>query len=206
MTFGPLVVPFESVPALVVKKMLAPAALPPDCPGFSVTVRGIGRVEPPLALWPPPLVAEKLAAGLPTTIHPPCDCETVPSLPVTVKWQKPGVVPASTVIVPGSVGVMVELVSVIDPPQAEVPSNLSNVADPRVTFVVPLTILGWRVTAPPGGTMIVSGLRSHSDAGVFVELPVITNSVAEYGPKFMVEFHDCCDDAVIVDDEVDENE
>jgi hypothetical protein len=37
-TFEPLVVPLESDPALAVNKMLAPDALPPDCPALNVTV------------------------------------------------------------------------------------------------------------------------------------------------------------------------
>lgn len=81
-TFEPVVVPLESDPALVVNKMLAPDALPPDCPAVNVTVSG--RVVPTPPVWLSPLVFAKLAAGLPTTIHPLCVCVTVPSLPVTV--------------------------------------------------------------------------------------------------------------------------
>lgn len=35
--FGPLVVPFETVPALVENSTLAPVFVPPDDPGFNVT-------------------------------------------------------------------------------------------------------------------------------------------------------------------------
>src|SRR5208282_1077647 len=80
----PLVVPLESDPALVVNRMLAPGAAPPDCPGFSVTVSGCANAVPALPDCPLPEVV-KVAGGLPTTIQPPSVCVTVPSFPVTVK-------------------------------------------------------------------------------------------------------------------------
>ena len=45
-TLLPLLVPFESVPAVVVKKILAPEAKVPDEPGDSVIVRGCESVVP----------------------------------------------------------------------------------------------------------------------------------------------------------------
>ena len=51
-TWDPLVVPLERVPPPVEmeNKMVAPAALPPDCPGANVTVNGWGSVLPPAPL------------------------------------------------------------------------------------------------------------------------------------------------------------
>ena len=99
--FEPLVVPFESEPALVVKRMLAPALPPPDVPAVNVTVKGTGSVLPGDPVCASPSVLANVAAGFPTTIHPPCVCVALLSFPVTVKWQKPGVFPAATVISPG---------------------------------------------------------------------------------------------------------
>jgi hypothetical protein len=45
-TLAPLVVPFESDPAFVLNKTLAPVFVPPDDPAESVTVNGVGRVVP----------------------------------------------------------------------------------------------------------------------------------------------------------------
>jgi len=70
-TFEPLLVPVESDPALAVNRMLAPVLLPPDEPGVSVTVRGVGSVLPLGPVCTSPLVLANVAAGLPTTIHPP---------------------------------------------------------------------------------------------------------------------------------------
>ena len=81
-TFLPLLVPFESEPAEVVKKMPAPDFYSPDKPGLRVTVSGEESVVPWVPDCPLPLVVS-VAAGLPTTIQPPW-VVTVPSLPVTV--------------------------------------------------------------------------------------------------------------------------
>ena len=194
----PLVVPFDSDPAVVVNRMLAPAAAPPDCPGASVTVSGWASADPALPDCPLP-VWVSVAGGLPTTIQPPSVCVAVPSLPVTVKWQNPGdVVPIFTAIDPGSVGVTVEVPIASRPPHFAVPSNASKTADDKVTFVVPLVIFGCSVTVPPVGTMIVSGFRSQSDAGAVARLPLITSSVALYGAKLCDADHACEADAVIV--------
>ena len=64
----------ESEPALVVKRTVPPAALPPDCPGFKVTERfNLAAWTAPFCLSPD-FVNE--AGGLPTRIHPPCCCAT----------------------------------------------------------------------------------------------------------------------------------
>ena len=60
---------FASEPALVVKKTLAPAALPPDCPTPRVTDKF--SVVPAAPVWLSPVLL-KVAAGLLTTIHPCC--------------------------------------------------------------------------------------------------------------------------------------
>jgi hypothetical protein len=70
-TFEPLLVPLESDPSLAVKRMLAPVLVPPDWPGLNVTVKASGSVLPALPVCPSPLVLASVAAGLPTTIHPP---------------------------------------------------------------------------------------------------------------------------------------
>jgi hypothetical protein len=71
-SFVPLVVPSESVPPLVaVNRTLAPVFVPPDEPADSVTVNGVGKVVPFIPVCPPPVVFASVAAGLPTTIHPP---------------------------------------------------------------------------------------------------------------------------------------
>ena len=119
-TLLPLEVPLESVPAEVVNKMPAPLADPPDWPGETVTVNGKVSAAPALPVWLLPDCVS-IAAGFPTTIHPPCVWVTVPSLPVTVKWQNPGVLPAFTVIAPGCATVIVEFVSMSEPPHADVP-------------------------------------------------------------------------------------
>ena len=101
--------------------MPARLAEPPDWPGESVTVRGCDSAVPaPLDWLLPDWVS--VAAGLPTTIHPPCVCIAVPSAPVTLKWQKPGVLPALTVTVAGCDGVMVGLVRTSEPLHAGAPS------------------------------------------------------------------------------------
>lgn len=107
------------------------------------------------------------------------------------------------VIVPGSVGVIVDEVSVIVPEQALAPSKLSKAADDSVTFVVPLIIFGESVTDPPAGTPIVSGFKSHSEAGCVLVLPVITSKVAEYGAKLILGVHALEPDAVMVPGAVD---
>ena len=70
-TLVPLVVPFDSDPALVLNKTLAPVLVPPDDPGFKVIAKawGTGAPTPPVWLFPP--VMGNVAAGFPTTIHPP---------------------------------------------------------------------------------------------------------------------------------------
>ena len=69
-TCVPLVVPFDSKPALVENKTLAPASDPPDDPAAKVTVNGFASSLPAVPDWPLPLVVN-VAAGLPTTIQPP---------------------------------------------------------------------------------------------------------------------------------------
>jgi hypothetical protein len=68
-TLLPLVVPFESNPALAVNKTLPPAAEPPDAPGARVTVNKFANVLPALPDCPLPVVVNE-AAGFPTTIQP----------------------------------------------------------------------------------------------------------------------------------------
>ena len=126
---------------------------------------------------------------MPTTIQPPCIWLAPVSVPVTVKWQKPGVFPALMVIVPGCIGVIVGLVKVIVPPHAVIPSKLSNAADPNVTFAVPLVIFGCKVTVPLAATIIVSGFKSHSEAGVLAVLPEICSKVALYRAKVIIDVH-----------------
>lgn len=197
-TLGPLLVPFESVPALVLNRMLAPVFVPPDEPGSSVTVSGFARAVPAAPDCPLP-VCVNVAGGFPTTIHPPLVCVAVPSLPVTVKWQKPAVLPAVTVIVPGSAEVTVALFKVMVPPvHAAAPSKLSKTADCSVTFAAPLVISGCNVTVSPAATMVVSGFRSHSDTGGVATLPLITSNVALYGAKVIVDDHALEDEAVMV--------
>ena len=74
----------DNVPALDVKRIVPPAALPPDCPGFSVTERF--NWVPLRPCWLSPVLAND-AGGFPTRIHPPCCCAT-PALSVlgTEKW------------------------------------------------------------------------------------------------------------------------
>ena len=95
-TLEPVVVPFDRVPALVLKNMLAPLAgfAPPELPDASVTASATGKVVACVPVWLFPPVIIRLAAGLPTTIHPPWVWVAAPSFPVAVKWQKPGVLPA----------------------------------------------------------------------------------------------------------------
>ena len=69
-TCVPLVVPFDSKPALLENKMLAPASDPPDEPAAKVTVNGFASALPAFPDWPLPVVVN-VAAGLPTTIQPP---------------------------------------------------------------------------------------------------------------------------------------
>src|SRR5262249_42855295 len=98
----------------------------------------------------------------------------VPSLPLTVKWQNPGVAPAVTAIAPGWLGVIEGDVRVIVPLQAGVPAKASNAAWLRVTLALPDVISGCSVMPPPDGTITTSGLRSQSDAGVVTREPVRT--------------------------------
>ena len=51
-TFGPLVVPFDRVPALVLNSMLAPLAgfAPPELPGARLTASATGKVVPCIAV------------------------------------------------------------------------------------------------------------------------------------------------------------
>ena len=67
-----------SDPALVLKKTLAPALLPPDDPGASVTLSATGKVVPALPVWLSPAVLDNVAVGFPTTIHPLSVSETPP--------------------------------------------------------------------------------------------------------------------------------
>jgi hypothetical protein len=84
-------------------------------------------------------------------------------------------------MVPVLPDVTVGFVSEILPlPHAEAPSKLSNTALLKLTLAVPAMSRGARVTVPPAGTMMVSGFKSHSEAGG-VELPTTTSSVAVYG-------------------------
>ncbi len=175
---APLLVPSESVPALAVNRMLAPVFVPPDEPTDNVTVNGVGRAVPSVPVCPSPVVFARVAAGLPTMIHPPSVWVAVPSFPVTVKWQNPGVLPAFTVISPGTVGVIVEVVSVSVPLHAAAPSYASNTADERLTLVDPVVIFGFNVIVPLAATMVVSGFRSHDETGEVVVVPVITSMVA----------------------------
>src|ERR1700686_5489234 len=55
----------DKVPAGVVKRMLAPARVPQDEPGTSVTDKF--RVVPCAPVWPSPVLV-RVAAGFPTTI------------------------------------------------------------------------------------------------------------------------------------------
>ena len=147
-----------------------------------------------------------VAAGFPTTIHPPFVWVAVPSLPVTVKWQNPGVLPGLTLIVAGSDGVIVALASPKVPLQAGAPSYSSNTAEVRVTFAAPLLITGVKVPIPFAGIIKSSGFRYHSDAGVAPSLPFTTSSVMLYGAKLCDAFHaaelDAAMDVAAVDDKV----
>ena len=179
MTFAPLLLPFDNVPAVAVNKTLAPVFVPPDCPGFNVTVKAAGSVVPTPPVCPSPPLFVNVAAGFPTTIHPPCVCVTIPSVPVTVKWQNAGAPGAVTVIAPFTVLVIVDVAMLIEPPvQAADPSKPSNTADDSVTVPVPLVIVGFKVTVPFAGTIIVSGFKSHSNAGAVARLPGTTSKVA----------------------------
>lgn len=73
----------DSDPESVLKKIVAPCALPPDCIGFSVTERL--RFVPRVPLWPSPVLLS-VAGGFPTMIQPLFACD-VPALSVagTVK-------------------------------------------------------------------------------------------------------------------------
>ena len=102
----------------------------------------------------------------------------MPSLPVTVKWQKPGVLPAVTVITPFVVGVIVAVVRLIVPLHAVVPSKASNTGDERLTLADPLVIFGFSVTVPLAATIVVSGFRSQDETGEVVVVPVMTSIVA----------------------------
>ena len=83
-TLVPLAVPFESVPAEVVNRISAPLAVKPEGIEDSVTESDCNRAVPALPDWLLPPVMASVAAGLPTTIHPPSVCFDVPSVPVTV--------------------------------------------------------------------------------------------------------------------------
>ena len=83
-TLVPAVVPLDSVPAEVVKSMLAPVAVKPDGMEDSVTASDCERAVPALPDWLLPPDTANVAAGLPTTIHPPSVWVEVPSVPVTV--------------------------------------------------------------------------------------------------------------------------
>ena len=136
---------------------------------------------------PSPVVVVKVAAGFPTTIHPPCVSFT-PALsePVTVKWQNAGEPGAFTVMAPFTVFVIAEIVMFNEPEHAEAPSYESNTAFDSVTLPKPLVILGFNVTVPFAGTMIVSGFKSHSAAGAVPTVPGTTSKVALYGAKVCV--------------------
>ena len=84
----------------------------------------------------PSRLGQVAAAGFPTTIHPPCVWVVLLSFPVTVKWQKPGVLPAVTVISPGCAGVIAAVVRlIVSPVHAVAPSNASTTADDNVKLV-----------------------------------------------------------------------
>ncbi len=70
MTFEPLVIPFDSDPPSVENRTLPPASEPPDDPAARVTVNGFASAVPAVPVWPLPVVVN-VAAGFPTTIHPP---------------------------------------------------------------------------------------------------------------------------------------
>ena len=55
----------------------------------------------------------------------------------------------------------------------------SDLGEPRVSGPAPETSCGFNATEPPAGTIIVSGLSSHSDAGAVEETPPTNTSVAE---------------------------
>jgi hypothetical protein len=78
---------FVNVPALVVKKTLAPAIVPPDEPGLSVTLRLVGNTVPAVPLWPSPAgIFASPAADLATSTHPLSVVETpTPSVAGTEK-------------------------------------------------------------------------------------------------------------------------
>src|SRR5215469_782387 len=63
----------ESVPAVVVKKTVAPEALPPELPGFKVTLSVNWLPAAPFC-WLPVMVND--AGGFPTRMYPPCCCDT----------------------------------------------------------------------------------------------------------------------------------
>ena len=91
-----------------------------------------------------------------------------------------------------------DVVRVSVPLHALAPSKLSKTDDDIVTLVEPLAIFGASVTVPPAATIVVSGFRSHSEAGVLAILPLTTNKVAVYGGNVWVADHDCEDEATMV--------
>ena len=162
----------EPLPEATLKNTLAPVAVPPDPAGESVTASVIAVPWVPL---PGSVVLLSVAAGLPTTNHPPW---VVPSLAVMLKWQKPGLAGPFSVIAPGDPAVTFGFVAVpLAPLQGVEPSKLSKTGLFRVMAVLPLVSFGDNATVPPAPTMVVSGLRSHSEAGG-VEVPEMSNRVA----------------------------
>ena len=164
--FCPLCVPSDSTPPLAVNNTLAPIAVPPDCPGVRVTANGRGSGEPLLPVCPsPPVVAKpcrRLAHDNPSALSL-CNTRTIGSrrremaesrratrihsnCPVRSRGDRSG----------GNVhrtrARRRALISV-------------EPSVPNVTLSGPLVIIGFRVTVPPAGTMMVSGLRSHSELG-----------------------------------------
>ena len=81
--------PVETVvsdPALVVKKTLAPVAVPPDDPGLKVTVSTTGKAVPTVPVCASPAVFASVAAGLVTSTQPFWVVETpLPSVAGTEK-------------------------------------------------------------------------------------------------------------------------
>jgi hypothetical protein len=69
-TLEPLAVPFDSVPLSVENRTLPPASEAPDDPAARVTIKGFASTVPAVPVWPLPVVVN-VAAGFPTTIHPP---------------------------------------------------------------------------------------------------------------------------------------
>ena len=98
--------------------------------------------------------------------------------------------PAVIVTVPLWLGVMLDCVNATLMPE-------SDCSEASVTFVDPLVIFGCRRTLPLAGTVMTSGFKSHSEAGVWAMLPLTMSSVAEYGAKLTTEDHAWDEDAAM---------